>query len=227
MINHNLDQGLAASRIDPANSAQYQSWLAGFPAHRTQKLKQLLAKHKLEVSEFVDIVSIISEIPDAKVELFSRHFDIYKAHLQVKDLNTGKDYSIPFLAVFSKGGTVSSSDLAIPIALAEAYAMETFFATAETKVVGIADLSKTRLSTNMTTEQIAAIVKMYSLPNFYKQVTVHFLGMGFVNSILALLGRISSDTKVISNKLVMSNNMDTGIIALADIIKSLIRSSDK
>lgn len=224
MIKHDLEKGFINNQLDSTTSLAYQSWINGFSTFRTQKLKQSLNKNKLEAREFVDITSLISQISEPQFQNAVRFLDIYKAYLPIKDLTNDRRYSIPILAVFSKGGG-SSSDLAIPISIAEQYAIEHLFPDATSKIIGIADLTKTRLSTSLTAEQVAAVVNMYRVPNLYKQVTIHFLGLGFVNSILALVARISPDTKVISSKLLMANNMDAGTNVLADTINNLIRST--
>jgi hypothetical protein len=226
MPNYNLQQGFIESQPAITQAPEYQSWITEFPIHRTQKLKQLLEKNKLEASEFIGVTSIINEIPDARVQQAVHLFDFYKAYLSLKDLSNDRQYSIPFMAVFSKSERASSSDLAIPTSVAETYAVENLFPDATSKVIGIADISKTRLSTRMSSEQLAAVIKSYQNPNLYKHVVVHFMGLSFINTVLAFLGRVSADTKVVSSKVVVTNNMDSAITVLAETIISLIRPSE-
>src|SRR5947207_1499597 len=108
MSTYDLKQGFIETKID----STYQSWTTGFPTYRTQKLKQLLEKHKLEVSEFVALTSIIGDVPHKEVQDAAHLFDFYKAYLPVKDLTNDQHYAIPFLAIFSKGERANSSDLA-------------------------------------------------------------------------------------------------------------------
>jgi hypothetical protein len=224
MPNYDLQQGF----IDSATSQlpEYQSWVTEFPILRTQKLKQLLENYKLEASEFIDVTSIINEIPDQRVQQAAHLFDFYKTHLSIKDLSNDRQYSIPLMAVFSKSGRASSNDLAIPTSVAETYALENFFPNTTSKVIGIADISKTRLSTTMSSEQLSAVIKSYQNPNLYKHVVVHFMGLSFVNTILGLFGRLSPETKVVSSKVIVTNNMDSALTVLAETIKNLIRSSE-
>jgi hypothetical protein len=222
MLNYDLEHGFKDTDSDTAKSKGFETWVTEFPTYRTHKLKNLLASRKIEATEFTELESVISAIPDKQVQDNARFFDVYKAWLPVKDLETNQAHSIPIMLVMSKGGGASSSALSIPMCIAEIYVMENMFPNATSKIIGVADLSKTRLSAAMTSDQIGSIVKLYRLPNFYKQITIHFLGMGFINSMLALLGRVSQDTKTITSKVVITSNVDGAIVQLADLVKEIV-----
>jgi hypothetical protein len=228
MSSYGLEQGFSDPSLNATTTAsEFQSWVMEFPVRRTQKLKQLLEKHNLEAIEFADVTSVLKDIPDPVVQQAQDYFDIYTTTLKVKDTTSGKAYDIPFVVVFSKGGRASSSELAIPMSIAEAYVMDHQFAQSGMKVIGVADLTKTRLSASMSSEQVQAIVQMYRHDNFYKQVTIHFLGIGFINTLLGIVGRLAQDSRVISSKVLVVNNMDSAMNSITEMVVGLIKSSNE
>ena len=220
MSDYSFENGFVPD-LNQTDRQLFEGWLEDFPVARTRNFQQILSRQGIEASRFTEVTPIVPLLNNPEVQEVAKFFYAYSAYLPVKDLAVGKEIVIPFMHLTTRSG-IASNALAIPMTLVEIHGLEN--AHGELPLVSIADLTHTRLSVQMNREQIQSVIQLYTHKRLYRQITVHFLGGGFINNMLSVMGRVAENTRPILDKVLVVNNMDQALGKLVEIVGTMVRA---